>query len=73
MSDSLPKETGRDDAPFDCPACGEPTEVLVEGYCEECRDERQRELDEHNASYDRWQGMTDAQRDAEIRGAWRGL
>lgn len=56
---------------FDCPQCGEPTETLHEGYCEECRDERQAALDLHNAQYDRWQRMTDAERDREIREAAR--
>lgn len=54
---------------YDCPQCGEPTEDLHEGYCAECCKENQRLLDHYNASFDRWEAMTDAQRDAEIRTA----
>ena len=54
-----------------CPDCGEPTEALYEGYCESCRDERQRELDEWNAAHDAWSDMSDAQRDRAIRRAMR--
>lgn len=52
-----------------CPQCGEPTKVFFEGYCKDCRDERQSELDEHNASFDRWERMTDGQRSDEIKQA----
>lgn len=52
-----------------CPQCGEETETLHEGYCEECRDERQRALNEHNASFDFWEKCTDAERDFYIRSA----
>jgi len=54
---------------YDCPQCGEPTPELHEGYCEDCCIENQRCLDQHNAEYDRWQRMTDAQRDAAIMAA----
>lgn len=54
---------------FYCPRCGEETETLNEGYCEPCRNERQRELDEHNAQYDSWRRKTPAQREAAIREA----
>lgn len=54
---------------YDCPQCGEPTDRLHEGYCAECCEENQRALDLHNAAYDRWAGMTDAQRSDEIRRA----
>jgi len=56
--------------PYDCPQCGEETEEFFEGYCEHCRDENQRVLDEHNAQYDRWQSLSDEQRSLEIA---RGL
>lgn len=52
---------------YDCPQCGEPTPELHEGYCEECCNENQRRLDQHNADYYRWQRMTDDQRDAAIK------
>lgn len=51
---------------YACPQCGQPTERLYEGYCEPCCQENQAELDLHNATYDRWQSMTDAERDDEI-------
>ena len=54
---------------IDCPQCGEPTPELVEGYCRECRDERQAALDEHNAQHDRWKAMSDAERATAIRRA----
>jgi len=50
-----------------CHQCGEDTPELFEGYCEECRDERQRELHDHNFRFDRWEGLTDQQRSAEIK------
>ena len=61
---------GQDMMPeFDCPQCGEPTEVLHEGYCGECYQERQRALDLHNAEQDRWNKLSDAERWSEIRKA----
>ena len=54
---------------LDCPQCGEPTDQFYEGYCETCCEQNQRELDEHNASYDRWHGLSDEQRDLEIKRA----
>lgn len=50
-----------------CPQCGDDTLELHEGYCEECCCANQRALDQHNAEYNRWQRMTDAQRDAAIK------
>ena len=41
----------------------QPTQEEWEEY------ERQAALDLHNAEYDRWQGMTDRERDDEIRRA----
>lgn len=54
-----------------CPQCGDDTLELHEGYCEECCCANQRALDQHNAEYNRWQRMTDAQRDAAIKFAMR--
>lgn len=54
-----------------CPQCGETTEALYEGYCEECCENNQRELDDHNASFDRWQAMSDQERGDKIRQASR--
>lgn len=56
---------------LNCPQCGEPTPSLYEGYCAECCAENQRSLDAHNAGFDRWERMTDAQRDADIKRASR--
>ena len=54
---------------YDCPQCGCETEQLHEGYCEPCRDENQRVLNEHNTSYDHWQGLADWQRSQRIKDA----
>lgn len=54
---------------FDCPQCGEKTPTLNEGYCEDCREENQRNLNEHNRSFDNWQRMNSDEREAAIRGA----
>jgi NMD protein affecting ribosome stability and mRNA decay len=56
---------------FSCPQCGENTPELYEGYCAECCAANQAELDEHNAQFDRWQRMTDKQREFEIKQAVR--
>lgn len=53
----------------DCPQCGEPAELFCEGVCVPCCDENQVALDQHNAAYDRWECLTDCQRDDEIRRA----
>lgn len=57
-----------------CPQCGVDTHPrdFREGVCGECCDENQRALDEHNAGFDRWEQMTDEERDREIREAYRG-
>jgi transcription elongation factor Elf1 len=56
---------------FDCPRCGEETATLHEGFCLECCQQGQAELDQHNAQFDRWESLTDAQREAEISDAVR--
>lgn len=56
---------------FHCPACGDDTDTLHEGYCEPCCTQQQANLDVHNASYDRWQSLTDRQRTDEIDAAAR--
>lgn len=56
-----------------CPACGEPAERLFEGYCKECYDQRQMELDKFNAREDWWNSLTDAEKDAQIKRAVRGF
>lgn len=57
------------DAEYDCPQCGFETETLHEGYCKDCSEAMQEELDLHNAQYDRWQGLSDEQRANEIKRA----
>lgn len=52
-----------------CPQCGEPCEYLVEGYCEACQQMNQDSLNEHNAAFDFWEALTDAERDFYIRSA----
>jgi len=52
-----------------CPSCDYDCERLVDGYCEECHNERQSSLNQHNASYDFWQGLSDSQRDYYIKAA----
>lgn len=58
-------------AQFHCPQCGETTPELHEGYCRDCCEDNQAALDKHNAQYDAWQAMTDAQRDAAVKRACR--
>ena len=54
-----------------CPQCGNESETFREGVCEDCHDENQTWLDEFNASFDRWEGLSDHQREVEIRRAMR--
>ena len=56
---------------LNCPQCGEPTENFHEGYCEECCADNQRALDLHNAQFDHWSRLTDAERDKAIKRAIR--
>ena len=52
-----------------CQQCGFPAWEFREGVCLDCCAENQRRLDLHNAEYDRWQRMSDAERAREIRDA----
>jgi DNA replicative helicase MCM subunit Mcm2 (Cdc46/Mcm family) len=54
---------------FNCPSCGYETETLHEGYCQDCCENRQLELDLHNSKYDNWQKMSDNERDQAIASA----
>lgn len=54
-----------------CPQCGEASDFFREGVCLDCHNENQTWLDLHNASFDRWEGLSDHQRDVEIRRAMR--
>jgi hypothetical protein len=51
----------------ECPQCGADVMELREGVCMDCCKENQRRLDEHNEQFDRWQSLTDKQRDDEIQ------
>lgn len=52
---------------IDCPQCGLPASEFREGLCIDCCESNQSALDQHNAEVDRWNGMTDAERDSAIR------
>lgn len=56
---------------FYCPQCGCETRALYEGYCLECRDENQSQLDQHWAQYNHWGQLSDDERDKAIRNACR--
>ena len=45
---------------------GAATETLHEGYCQECCDENQRQLDAHNSAYAEWMTLTDVERQRRI-------
>lgn len=71
-AEKLKALTGEDHTPiflYDCPKCGFPTETLHEGYCEECCNENQRDLDEHNARFDWWESLSDQEREQQIKEA----
>ena len=53
-----------------CNTCGEDRAVFIEGHCEYCYQTRQDEIYLHNAEYNRWQSLTPAQRDDEIKRAY---
>ena len=53
-----------------CPQCGCDTPTLNEGYCEPCRTENQTELDEHNARFDWWEKLSEAEKDTQIKEAY---
>ena len=55
-----------------CPQCGEPTDTLYEGVCEECRGENQGRLAEFQRMFERWEGLTEKEKWAEIRRVLRG-
>lgn len=52
---------------YDCPQCGLPSSDFAEGVCCHCLEINQAELDEHNAQFDHWSGMSVAERDAAIK------
>lgn len=56
---------------MDCPQCGNYTEELHEGYCKPCSDSNENELFRHNHEFDRWEALTDSQREDEIKGQLR--
>jgi len=50
-----------------CPQCGDHTEQLHEGYCEECCKNNQNILNDFNLRLKWWDGLTDEQRWKEIK------
>lgn len=52
---------------IDCPQCGDSVSQLHEGYCGDCCNENQRQLDQHNYEYEHWQRMDDERREELIR------
>jgi len=52
---------------FLCPQCGEVAEELHEGYCEDCCNQNQAQLDRHNEEYAHWHRLDDEMRDEAIR------
>lgn len=55
--------------PDHCPQCGHEADEFREGVCVPCCVENQMALDQFNFDYDRWAGMSAAERDREIRNA----
>lgn len=54
-----------------CPQCATPTDSFRDGYCEDCAEENQRRLDEHNAGYDWWSELSDRERAEQIKRAYK--
>ncbi len=54
-----------------CPQCGELCGEFHEGVCAPCWQANQDALDLHNAEVDRWEKMTEAEREKAIRWAVR--
>lgn len=54
---------------FICPQCSTETINLNEGYCEDCSQENQLKLDQHNFEFDAWERLAANERDARIKGA----
>lgn len=52
-----------------CPQCGVDVDYLDEGYCTECSEENRNNLLDHNFAYDRWESLSDQERDDEIKRA----
>lgn len=54
-----------------CPVCGKEIIEFFEGYCENCCQEHQSNLDMWNIEYDMWNKKTNVERDAAIKWALR--
>jgi predicted amidophosphoribosyltransferase len=52
-----------------CTSCGYDVDELIQGYCEECAKERQRELNEFNHRFEWWESLSDEEREAQIKNA----
>ena len=56
---------------YHCPSCGHRVTQLTEGYCFECFTERQNALYLHNAEYEIWNSLTNAEKEARIKWSLR--
>ena len=54
---------------YDCPQCGEETETLHEGYCEECRIENSAAVHDHRHQFTEWESLSVEQRNGKINAA----
>lgn len=54
-----------------CPQCGCECGRLEAGICRDCYRDNHEELLLHNASFDRWERLSDDERDDEIRRAYQ--
>lgn len=52
---------------YNCSQCGEGTESLHEGYCKDCCEQNQKELNEFNFGYNFWNNLTDNEKDHFIK------
>jgi len=55
---------------IECGQCGEITDSLHDGYCEQCYMENQQALDSHNHEYDHWNRLDNERREEEIRNSF---
>lgn len=53
--------------PMPCPTCGFDTPTFIDGDCPECAAAKHQALLQHNAQYDYWQGLSDKEREDQIR------
>ena len=51
---------------MDCTQCGEETKEFHEGYCLDCCEDNQKNLDNHNFEFDAWNSLSNEQRENRI-------